>query len=1037
LFGPRLEAAVLGFCCALRDSCRDTEQKTETVTFLFTDVEGSTRLLQRLGERYGEVLAEHQRLLREAFSRHGGREIDTQGDSFFVAFASAGDAVLAGVDAQRALAGHPWPDEVPVRVRIGIHTGRATLRDDRYLGVSVHRAARIAAAGHGGQIVLSEATRRLLEDEDVEGLEFGDLGVQTLKDFDRPVRVYQVVGEGLERDFGPLRTALRRHRRWIAIAATAAVAAIAVALFAARNSGGGAVSVVPNGVGMLENSKLVAADSVGASPSDVATTSDSAWVTSTDGQTVAQIDLDTGHVRQTIPVGSGAGGVAADEHAVWVANSLAGDVTWIDPKAANPVLDKIAVGTAPVGLALDGDTLWVVSKDDQTLARVDARSGEVTKRIAVGAAPRAVAVGAGSVWVVDELRNAVFRIDPRPKRPRIVAQINIGTGPVSVVFGAGSVWVANNLDGTVSRIDAARNVVAETIAVGDGPRGLAVTSEGIWVSNEFDGTLRLIDPRTNTVKRTVRIGERPQGLAAGATKLIVAIRPASDAHRGGTLRVGAPGIAPSLDTLLGTPATRSTNDGLVGFRRVGGADGGQLVPDLAVTLPPATDGGRTYSFRLRPGIRYSNGRMLQPADFRRSLERQLLVGKDALYYSAIIGAKECVAKPARCDLSRGIVTDNRAGTVTFHLLGPDPDFLYALALPFAYAVPADTPARDVGSHPIPATGPYMVGSFDRNRLTLVRNPYFREWSKAAQPDGYPDKILVTTAPKAKQVHAAERGELDLAFDVPPALQREAKTRYASQLHVNPLHGVTYLFMNSQVPPFDDVRVRRAVNYAADRAAAVRISARAVAADPTCQVLPPAFPGYEPYCPYTMRGHGSWKAPDLARARRLVAASGTQGSLITVQVPDNHRGEESFIAALFRSLGYRAQVKKVSDRAYYTLLNSRGPEKNRLQAGPVSWFADFPAASNYIATFFSCSSPANFSAFCDRSIERQIRRARALQTTDPYLANRLWAKIDRRIVDRATVAPLVTFKEIDIVSPRVGNYQYNPQWGVLSDQIWVR
>jgi YVTN family beta-propeller protein len=998
-------------------------------------VEGSTRLLHRLGESYGEVLSEHQRLLRAAFAAQGGREIDTQGDSFFVAFASAGDAVLAAIAAQRALAGHPWPNEEPVRVRIGIHTGRATAQDNRYLGMAVHRAARIAAAAHGGQIVLSGTTRNLLEDEDVEGLEFRDLGAQQLKDFDRPVHVYQVVAEGLERDFATLRTELGRRRAWIAVGAATLAIAVAVALVATRSSGGGDVSVVPNGVGMLENGKLVAADSVGASPSDVASTSDSAWVTSTDGQTVAQLDLRTGRIRQTIPVGSGAGAVAADEHGVWVANSLAGNVTWIDPKATNPVLERIRAGTAPVGLALDGDTLWVASRDDQTLVRIDARSGIVMGRIPVGAAPRAVAVGAGSVWVADELRNAVFRIDPQKRK--IVAQVNIGTGPVSVAVGAGSVWVANNVDGTVSRIDPARNVVAETIPVGDGPRGLAVTTDGVWVSNEFDGTLRLIDLRTNTVKRTVHIGERPEGLAVAKTKLIVAVRPASDGHRGGTLRIGAPGLSPSLDTLTATPAIRQTNDGLVAFRSVGGADGGQLVPDLAVAFPQATNGGRTYTFRLRPGIRYSNGHPLQAADFRRALQRQFLVGKDVLYYGAIVGASECVTKPTRCDLSRGIDTDNRSATVTFHLLGPDPDFLYALALPYAYGVPADTPARDVGSHPIPATGPYMVGSSDRMHLTLVRNPYFHEWSRAAQPDGYADKILVTTAPKAEQVHAAEHGELDIAFDVPPKLQREARTRYASQLHENPLYGVTYVMLNTRVAPFDDVRVRQAVSYAADRAAAVRISARAVGADPTCQILPPAFPGYEPYCPYTARGRSPWSAPDLARARRLVAASGTRGSLVRVQVPENHRGEESFFAALFRSLGYRPQVEKVADKAYYSLLASRGPKKNRLQAGPVSWFADFPAASNYIETFFSCTSPSNFSGFCDRSIERQIRRAHALQTTDPYLANRVWAKIDRAIVDKAVFVPLLTFKEIDVVSPRVGNYQYNPQWGVLSDQIWVR
>ena len=130
---------------------------TGTVTFLFTDIEGSTRLLRELGEQYPDVLAEHNRLLRESFSRHGGLELGTQGDSFFVAFADAGSAVAAAGEVQAALAGGP------MRVRIGIHTGEAVVTDEGYVGIDVNRAARIASAGHGGQVLLSESTRQRLE----------------------------------------------------------------------------------------------------------------------------------------------------------------------------------------------------------------------------------------------------------------------------------------------------------------------------------------------------------------------------------------------------------------------------------------------------------------------------------------------------------------------------------------------------------------------------------------------------------------------------------------------------------------------------------------------------------------------------------------------------------------------------------------------------------------------------------------------------------------------------------------------------------
>ena len=175
---------------------------TGTVTLLFTDVEGSTELLRRLGPSYGDVLATHRRLLREAMAEHGGAEVDTQGDAFFFAFPTAAGAVHAAADAQRALAAEAWPDDDPVRVRMGIHTGEPEQQETGYVGLDVHQAARIAGAGHGGQIVLSRSTRDLLGPETT----VVDLGDHRLKDIDAPVRLFQLGGEGLATDFPPLKS---------------------------------------------------------------------------------------------------------------------------------------------------------------------------------------------------------------------------------------------------------------------------------------------------------------------------------------------------------------------------------------------------------------------------------------------------------------------------------------------------------------------------------------------------------------------------------------------------------------------------------------------------------------------------------------------------------------------------------------------------------------------------------------------------------------------------------------------------------------
>jgi class 3 adenylate cyclase len=173
-----------------------------TVTLLFTDIEGSTRLLERAGDRYPDLLDQHRRLLRTCFGTHGGYEVGGEGDSFFVVFASANEATAAAAEAQRALAEHAWPDHEEIRVRIGVHTGEPRLIEGNYVGLDVHRAARVMAAGHGGQVLLSQATRDLLDDR----FRVRDLDLHRLKDLSEPQRLYQLQVEGLRSEFPPLKT---------------------------------------------------------------------------------------------------------------------------------------------------------------------------------------------------------------------------------------------------------------------------------------------------------------------------------------------------------------------------------------------------------------------------------------------------------------------------------------------------------------------------------------------------------------------------------------------------------------------------------------------------------------------------------------------------------------------------------------------------------------------------------------------------------------------------------------------------------------
>jgi peptide/nickel transport system substrate-binding protein len=491
-----------------------------------------------------------------------------------------------------------------------------------------------------------------------------------------------------------------------------------------------------------------------------------------------------------------------------------------------------------------------------------------------------------------------------------------------------------------------------------------------------------------------------------------------------------------------------TNDGLVGYKRVGGSDGARLVPDLATSLPTPTDGGRTYTFQIHPGIRYSNGALVRPADFRRGLERMLAKHADtAFFYSRIVGADGCAKTPPNCDLSQGIVADPESNTVTFHLTAPDPDLLHKLTLPAAFAVPAGTPIS--ARLPLPATGPYMIASYDpKHGARLVRNPRFHEWSAAAQPSGYPDEIVLRTglSPDA-QVSAVERGKADVLHGLPdpPSRVSVLRRQHASWLQVNPAKGTVYVFLNTRLPPFNNPKARQAVNYAVDRNRTVELQGGTDRMQPTCQVLPPNFDGYSRYCPYTNdpRADGKYTGPDLSKARALVAASGTSGQAVTVWTTPGCCLDRYFVSVL-RSLGYRARLKVVPSGNPNSYLSVLSDSRRKVQAGITGWFADYLSPSNFFPQLLTCASyhprsadNENVAGFCDPRIDDEIARSRSLQTTDPQAASQLWSKVDRDIVDQAPWVAVMNPRWIDFVSPRVGNFQFHPQWIALFDQLWVK
>jgi YVTN family beta-propeller protein len=858
-----------------------------------------------------------------------------------------------------------------------------------------------------------------------------------------------------------------RRPRWRLAAAGFVVALlVATALVANRvaDRDAGVAAIAANSLGLIEtrSDALVGQIPLEARSGQVAVDGGAVWVANAEDGIVSKVDAATRRVVQRITVGREPAGIAAGDGAVWVANSGDRSVSWINP-STNTVVKRVLVGNGPTGIALGDGAVWVANSLDNSVSRIDAETGRVTATIGVGGTPSGVAVGLGAVWVSNASDGTVSRISPATGT--IERSIPVGNGPRAIAVGADAVWVANGLDGTVFRIDPASDTVVATFGVGDGPSAVAVGRDAVWAASEVRGTVTRLDPDTNRRVRTIDVRSAPAGAAVAGGTLWVTTRGAPSSHRGGILKVvgvksfGITSLDPVLwnegeNNLVQGQFLNMTNDGLVDYKQVGGVDGATIVANLAIAVPRPTDGGTTYTFRLRPGIRYSTGQLVTPEDVRWSIERgfKLRSMEHRAYLRGVVGADACTSRPATCRLSKGVVTDPSANTVTFHLTRPDPDFLLGLAQPTALVVPAGTPARDVGTSPVPATGPYMVQAFVPNRrLTLVRNPGFREWSRAAQPDGYPDTIewsLLGGRSRAREnaaVDAVQRGQADLYNDQPPSDRiEELTTRYTSQTHLWPYDGIFAMYLNTRVPPFDDPRVRRAIGYAVDRRAIKNLYPGP--ADITCQLLPPNFPGYQPYCPFTLDPSpaGAWTAPDRATAQRLIKASGTSGMEVTVWSFADFAGVSRYFVRLLDSLGYRARVRVLGDRSqagfnkfYYYLADSR----HKAQMGAY-WESGYPTAAD--RTFpLRCrsftpnhASNRNIAQFCSREVERRIEHALSLQTTDPAKAGTAWAAVDRQIVDEAPMIGLLVPQGVELVSKRVRNYQRNPVWGVILSQLWV-
>jgi peptide/nickel transport system substrate-binding protein len=494
----------------------------------------------------------------------------------------------------------------------------------------------------------------------------------------------------------------------------------------------------------------------------------------------------------------------------------------------------------------------------------------------------------------------------------------------------------------------------------------------------------------------------------------------------------------------------NTHDGLVGFAHVGGLPGTKIVPDLATSIPTPTNGGKTYTFDIRRGIKFSNGQVLKPSDFVTTFERQFTVPGPTSFYSDFVGASSCSTKG--CDLSKagGVVANDSAYTLTINLTAPDPELMDQLSLPFAYAVPAGTSMALTGNNVPPGTGPYMWKSYNPNtEAVLVRNPYFKQWSAVAQPAGNPNEIIEKYGlPVSDEVTEVENGQANEVFDGDQIPSDQLTTlnsaQYAGQVHVNTLTADWYMALNTTQPPFNNLMARQAINYAANRTAYVKIAGGPSLATPACQILPPNFPSYVPYCPYTTGSQTTWSAPDIAKAQALVKASGTAGDKVVVNGTNDQVGTalaEQMVADL-DAIGYKASTQLLTAAAQYPFVQNSA-NSSKWNVAWSAWYQDYPAPSDFLNVLLGCgtihknsdASP-NIAAFCDPTIQTQINKAESVEATDPTEAASLWTQVDHEDTQQAPWVDLYNPKQIDFLSKNGNGYEWNPQWYILIDQLWL-
>lgn len=486
----------------------------------------------------------------------------------------------------------------------------------------------------------------------------------------------------------------------------------------------------------------------------------------------------------------------------------------------------------------------------------------------------------------------------------------------------------------------------------------------------------------------------------------------------GTLKANFGSFPDSLDPALGVTTEswntlQNVNLPLLTYEHADGDAGLKLIPALAEEMPEISDGGRRYELTLRPGLRYSDRTPVLASDFAATIERLFRVSSPgSLFFTDIVGA-ERFAETLEGGIS-GIETDDASRRIVIRLVSPRGTFANELAMLYAAVLPANTPDRVPPAEPPPATGPYAIAAVKPGRsISLRRNPVWLDGNAEAMPQlpgGDLDAIdIAVVTNSSTQVNDVESGRIDwMKGPPPPDRLPEIRRRYLNtQFREEPTISLFYFWMDTQTPPFDDLRVRRAVNYAVDPAVLERIYAGTIT--PTQQVLPPLMPGYRKFELYPH---------DLAKAKALVAAADPADRDVTIWVQNYAPHDEAtqYYQDILRQLGFETTLKVIDPTNYYAVIGDQSTPD--LDTGWGSWLQDYPHPNDYFepqlaGTSILPTGSTNWAHFDDPSVDKEIARLSALP-----LDREAYARLDRKVMGQAPWAPFGNFTNATFVSDAI-------------------